>query len=152
MEIFFLERPMKKYLAFLVAVSATIYTNSALACSVPNNTSPQTREMVSQQGGWPISDAKCDFLNKNGLSIFVTTRATVLSGVTVGWADVMLIDNNNVVSDQEQGSTTVNSAAQPSMDLAQQLAYSSLKTAINALDFEKAASEIRKYQKSAKAK
>ena len=143
---------MKKTFALLMTLSALTYAGSASACTVRNVTSENTREIVTQHGGWPISDAKCDLLNKNNLMIMVTTRATVLAGTSVGWAVVMLTDKNHVISDEERSSTYVNSAAQPSMDLANGLAYSALTDAIEGLNFEKAINELKARQKAGGAR
>lgn len=124
-------------------------TQAAAACSVLNSTTPRVREIVGQQGGWPISNAKCEFLKKNNLYLNVKAESTVLAGSSVGWAVVSLVSEDNVASDETHSSTYVNSSV-ASMDRANQLTITALKDAINGLDFEKAAGEITAYRKSMK--
>lgn len=116
---------------------------------MPNSASEKTRELVKQQGGWPISDAKCNFLNKNNLHLDVTLGRTVLSGISVGWAVVSLADRNKTTSDQHSTGTYVD-RTEASMNIADELAFTALQDAIKELDFEKAAKEIAAYKKAAK--
>ena len=138
---------MKKLLLVIAAASA--FTGNAYACQLSTIDTPQIREVVSQHGGWPISDEKCAILNKHNLALFVSGQATVLSNVSVGWAEVKLARPGlNIVSDKSQLSTTVNSS-KASMVTAGDAMYESIGDAIAGLDFVLAAAEVKEYQAKA---
>ena len=83
-------------------------TLARAGCSVSEHASPDIREVVVQHGGYEISTAKCELLNRHNLRLAVTGEAAVLSDVSIGWATVRLISSGNVVSSQVQTSTYVN--------------------------------------------
>lgn len=146
----FLKDPMKKFLSLMLLAGAFASANNAVACSLNERTSPDVREVVVANGGWPISDEKCAFLAKHNLRLSVSAMSTVLSGVSVGWASVRITNNNNVGSDTSQVSTNTNSS--PGMDIANNLMYSSIKAATAALDVELAAKQIGQYEKAIKVR
>lgn len=134
----------KAFIAALLMAAA----GSALACSVPNASSTSMQQVIKQHGGWPISDEKCDFLNRHHLYMFVSGDSTVLSGASVGWVSVRLGDVNNVTSDKSYSSTHVNSS-QASQDVADDLLYNAVRDAIDGLDFDAAAAQVSSYQRKA---
>ena len=77
-------------------------TLARAGCSVPEHASPDIREVVVQHGGYEISKAKCELLNRHNLRLAVTGEAAVLSDVSIGWATVRLISNGNVVSSRSR--------------------------------------------------
>lgn len=118
-------------------------TLARAGCSVPEHASPDIREVVVQHGGYEISAAKCELLNRHNLRLAVTGEAAVLSDVSIGWATVRLISNNNVVSSQVQTSTYVNRFA-GSTELAGELLVRAITDAVAGLDFELAAQEVKR--------
>jgi hypothetical protein len=100
--------------------------------------SPDIREVVVQHGGYEISTAKCELLNRHNLRLAVTGEAAVLSDVSIGWATVRLISSGNVVSSQVQTSTYVNRFA-GSSEVAGELLVRAINDAVAGLDFELAA-------------
>lgn len=134
----------KTFIAALLMAAA----GSAMACSVPNASGPTLQQVVKQHGGWPISDEKCEFLNRRHLYMFVAGDSTVLSGASVGWVSVRLGDVNNVISDKSYSSTHVNSS-QASQDVADDLLYNAIRDAIDGLDFDGAATQVNAYQRKA---
>ena len=96
-----------------------------------------------QHGGYEISPAKCELLNRQNLRLAVTGEAAVLSDVSIGWATVRLISSNNVVSSQVQTSTYVNRFA-GSSEVAGELLIRAINDAVAGLDFELAAQEVKR--------
>jgi hypothetical protein len=142
---------MRQFISVVLAMGTLAFAGSTFACTVPASLTPDTNELIKWNNGWPISDAKCEFLVKNNLLLDVTTTQTVLSGASVGWASVRLVDKNNVASNQVKSQTYVDSA-KPGMDVAASLVISSQRDAIEWLDFEQAAGEIAGHAKAAKTR
>lgn len=112
-----------------------------MACNVPNSATDSLRQKIAAQGGFPISDAQCALLKQKHLELFVDGDATVLNGVNVGWAVVRLGNSQGVVSDRTGISTWVNTGL-ASQDNADTQFYSSLKGAVNSLDWKAAAEQV----------
>ena len=118
-------------------------TLARAGCSVPEHAASDIREVVVQHGGYEISKAKCELLNRHNLRLAVTGEAAVLSDVSIGWATVRLISNGNVVSSQVQTSTYVNRFA-GSSEVAGELLVRAINDAVAGLDFELAAQEVKR--------
>lgn len=141
---------MKQLVSLGMMACAIAFANNAQACIVMNSSSPDVRETVDQLGGWPITDAKCEFLKKRNLYLAVSATKTVLNGTSVGWASIRLLNKDNVSSDASMRSTHVHSEA--SMNVAEKMMYEALRDSIARLDFEVAANEVAKYEKAARAR
>jgi hypothetical protein len=131
---------MKKilFLAFLLAAS------SSQACTFKTADSDFEREIVRQHGGYPISDAACNFLNQQGLALAIRGDATVLGGRSIAWVNVSLTKlGTGVTSDTYRYLTRTGNRA--SQDAAEDLFYGALTEAIGAFEFSKAANEVNRY-------
>ncbi len=91
-------------------------TLARAGCSVSEHASPDIREVVVQHGGYEISTAKCELLNRHNLRLAVTGEAAVLSDVSIGWATVRLISNGNVIRKKFCMGVAPSSAAASSSD------------------------------------
>lgn len=140
---------MKKlYKALLIVPVATALfaASSAHACSVPNSTTEDVRDVVVRHGGWPISDAHCDFLNKQHLDLSIDAHFTVLDGASVSWVVVHLLDpDTNIVSDRLRERTSVNRSV-ASMDRAESDFYEALTAALREFEYDVAANEVKAYR------
>lgn len=122
-----------------------VLSSSSYACSFSTNDAPNVREVVRQRNGYPVSDEVCDFLNRRGLALNVSGKATVLAGVSVAWAEISLTKNGTgVVSDTMRNSTQVN-ASVASQDKADDMLYIAIKEAVQGFQFQKAANEVQAY-------
>lgn len=148
---------MKFNLTLLASVFAAGVTllapmsSAQAACKFTDSSTDTIREVVKKNGGWPLSDANCAILLANKLALDVTGQASVLDGVSVGWASVKLVDINlNIGSDAVRMSTTVrtNAASQPVADT---MMYQSIESALGTFDFAKAAKEVNDYRARARA-
>jgi hypothetical protein len=126
-----------------------LFANAANACTFRTVASDRLKEVVTQHGGWPVSDELCAFLNSRKLSLMSDEKTTVLAGVSVGVVIVRLSDANNVVSDTVSNSIYINTGV-ASMDKADELTYLAVTDAIKGFNVEKAAAEVAKYAKAAK--
>lgn len=126
----------------LVCACAFVLCSSSLACSFTSSESPKTRQIVEANGGYPISDTQCKFMNDNRVLLRVQGEAAVVTGGSVGWASVTLEDESNGITSKLSGRGTyvnVRDAAEP---VANRLFISALKGAVSTLDFEAAVQEI----------
>ncbi|WP_167310264.1 hypothetical protein [Achromobacter arsenitoxydans] len=124
--------------ALLVAPSL-----AAAACNFQMSATPLIRQVVKANGGTPMSDAQCAKLTKNNLRLHMNGEATVLAGVSVGWAIVTVSDKKtNLVSTEVSLNTVVN-AKSASIDTAEKLLYSALENAIRDLDIDKANNALK---------
>jgi hypothetical protein len=114
----------------------------ANACNFKTSDSEYTRNVIRQNGGYPISDKSCALLNKHGLRLQVTTDASVLAGASVGWASVRVLNQDNKVSNESGSSTYVNTQV-ASTNKADELLYLAIRDAIDSLDFNKAISQVK---------
>lgn len=119
------------------------------ACALPHASTPMVRAAVEKAGAWPISDEKCNFLRANNLYVQVSGMATVLSGVSVGWAEVAIVDQNNIRSDKSHASTKVDKTS-ASIDVANKLMVAAIRESIQGLDFQLAAREVAEYKRKVK--
>ena len=137
-----------KILAF---ISLIILSSSCSACRFDFSDDPVVRNAVKTRGGYPISEQQCALLNKNGLALLVSGSATVLRGVSIGWAEVRLTDlKTNVTSTISQKATNVNTG-DASQDTADGLLYDSVSNAVRGMDFEVVVKEINLYRTKIKA-
>lgn len=119
-------------------------------CKFTDNSTETVRAIVKKNGGWPLSDANCAILMANNLALDVAGQASVLEGVSVGWASVKLVDKTlNIVSDAIHMSTTVktNAASQP---IADSMMYQSIESVLEEFDFSKAAKQVNAYRAKAR--
>ncbi|QJW83749.1 hypothetical protein HK414_06160 [Ramlibacter terrae] len=130
-------------------LAAGFAAGAQAACELPHASAPNVRTAVQKAGAWPISDEKCNFLRANNLFLQVSGMATVLSGVSVGWAEVSIVDQNNIRSDKSHASTKVDKTA-GSIDAANKLMVDAIRESINGLDFQLAAREVAEYRRKAK--
>lgn len=132
---------MKKlFVASCILLS--IQSVASAACNFKTSDTEYTRNIIRQNGGYPISDAQCALLNKHKLRLQVTTDASVLAGASVAWASVRLLNENNRVSDASGSSTYVNTQV-TSSNKADELLYLAIRDAITSLDFDKAIGQVR---------
>lgn len=133
-----------KILAFISLLSISF---SCSACGFDFSDDLVVRNVVKAKGGYPITEQQCLLLNKNGLALFVSGRAVVLRGVSIGWAQVRLTDlKTHVTSTTSHSSTNVNTG-DASQDTANNLLYDAVSDAIGGLDFEAVANEVNRYRK-----
>ncbi len=136
-----------KTLAF---ISLLVLSSPCLACRFDFADDPAVRDVIREKGGYPISEKQCLLLNKNGLALSVDGYASVLRGVSIGWAKVTLIDlKTHVTSTLWRGATNVNTG-DPSQDTADGLLYEAVSSSIKGFDFEAAVNEINGYRVKAK--
>jgi hypothetical protein len=132
---------MKKFLALL----SLLVASSSYACSFKTSDTPEIREIVRKNGGYPISDAHCNFINQRNLALSVDGHATVLAGVSVAWVNVTLAKlSTGIKADRTRHVTQVNTHV-ASQDTADGLLYDALRNAIEDLEYEIAANEISRY-------
>jgi hypothetical protein len=93
------------------------------------------------KGGWPISDARCEYLHKHNLQLHVTGDAKVLSGVSLGWVSLRLSRNDILVSGEYMTTTQVDSA-EVNSTRAEHLLYMAIENSINKMDFEGATKNL----------
>lgn len=137
-----------KTLAF---ISLLIFSSSCSACRFDFADDPVVRNAIKVRGGYPISEQQCALLNKNGLALLVSGSATVLRGVSIGWAEVRLTDlKTHVTSTISHSATNVN-VGDASQDTADGLLYDAVSNAVRGLDFEVVVNEINLYRSKAKA-
>lgn len=135
---------MLKKTLFALALAATSIQASQ-ACTFKTSDTEDVREIVRQRGGYPISDAQCNFLNQRDLALSVLGDATVLNGVSVSWVSVRLTKlGTGVVSSVFRYTTSVNTSV-ASQDKANDMFYEALGDTIRNLDFAKAAGEVDAY-------
>lgn len=121
--------------------------SGAYACQVPNSIDDSLRHIIMQDGGFPVTDEQCAFLRRNHLLLDVDGSADVLAGVNVGWAAVRLSDaKTKIISDAEGVGTNVNAGGVGSQDTADAQFVAALKTAIERLDWDKAAAQVAHYK------
>ena len=134
---------MKKHLKTMI-VSALIgmSASSAFACSLRDVTTDHLRDLVSQMGGYPISDQQCALLNSHHLFLHVQGDSSVLDGVNLAWAVVTLENDDNVISSKSGIATRVNARTTASQDNANKLFLSALDGAISSLDWKGAVAQF----------
>ncbi len=131
---------------FIVSVAIGFFACGAQACVVDNAMPDRLRSIVTENGGFPVSDEQCAILKRNHLAVAVEGDATVLGGVNIGWAVVRLQDfKSNIVSDKSASSTNINKE-EGSQDTANVQFYKALSSAINELDWNAAAQDVARYR------
>jgi len=126
----------------LLATIAGLSSAPAFSCSVPESTTDDLRQIVIQNGGYPISDAQCAMLNGHHLRLYVEGAATVLDGVNVAWAHVSVVNPDRVIASKSGVATRINTKQTPSQTVANQLFYEALESAINSLDWKGATAQF----------
>ncbi|AUT75507.1 hypothetical protein C2L64_44790 [Paraburkholderia hospita] len=132
----------------LVAAIASLSAAPAFSCSLQDITTEPLRNIINQQGGYPISDEQCAMLNAHYLRIHVDGDAVVLDGVNMAWADVSVMNADHVISTKSGVSTRINRKATPSQTVANQLFYEALQHAVNSLDWTAATGQFSSSGKS----
>lgn len=133
---------MKKlFLLVILSISS-----SCFACSFQFVNTPDIERVVAANNGiFPISDEHCAFLNKKGLAIWVSGRATVLGGVSIAWADARLIKlNRGVISDASWNSLKVD-GVNPTQGNSDYMLYKALAEVVSRLDYVTAAGQVNSY-------
>ena len=136
----------KKYLlGFSIGASALFspFAVSAAGCSFRSSASPDMRAIVAENGGFPIGDDMCAKLNKNNLRLDFSGMATVLDGVSVGWASVTISDLRTGLTSSEHSMNTAVNARVASMDKAKSLTYEALGSAVRTFDLNKAMAALK---------
>jgi hypothetical protein len=133
--------------AFICASAGPV---ESMACAAFKSVEvEQVRTVAQAYGGYQISDAQCDLLQRKGLVLHVVGYSSVLGGSAIGWAEVRLQDATiGAISGQAGLSTSVNSA-NGTRDFADQLLLAAIKDAITRLNFEIAAAQIDSYREKA---
>ncbi|MEX3969796.1 hypothetical protein [Paraburkholderia caribensis] len=132
----------------LVAAIAGLSTAPVFSCSLQDITTEPLRNIIIQQGGYPVSDEQCAMLNAHRLRIRVEGDAVVLDGVNIGWADVSVMNAEHVISTKSGVSTRINRKVTPSQTVANQLFYEALQHAVNSLDWNAATGQFSSSGKS----
>jgi len=132
----------------LVAAIAGLSTAPVFSCSLQDITTEPLRNIINQQGGYPVSDEQCAMLNAHRLRIRVEGDAVVLDGVNMGWADVSVMNAEHVISTKSGVSTRINRKVTPSQTVANQLFYEALQHAVNSLDWNAATGQFSSSGKS----
>jgi len=132
----------------LVAAIAGLSTAPVFSCSLQDITTEPLRNIINQQGGYPVSDVQCAMLNAHRLRIRVEGDAVVLDGVNMGWADVSVMNAEHVISTKSGVSTRINRKVTPSQTVANQLFYEALQHAVNSLDWNAATGQFSSSGKS----
>lgn len=141
---------MKKPLFATLALLAVLPAAQA-ACTLKDITTDNVRRIVNANGGWPIADAQCAILNEKKLALAVASHSTVLDGASIAWVSLALADAAlNIRSDALSQSTRVNTK-EASMDVAEEMQYAAIESAMKVLDFNKAVREIDAYRVKAAA-
>ncbi|BCZ85466.1 hypothetical protein PTKU64_91410 (plasmid) [Paraburkholderia terrae] len=132
----------------LVAAVAGLTAAPAFSCSLMDSTTDTLRNIINQQGGYPISDEQCAMLNAHRLRIHVDGDAVVLDGVNVAWADVTVVNADHVIATKSGVSTRINRSATPSQTVANQLFFEALEHAVRSLDWNAATGQFSSSGKS----
>lgn len=136
---------------FAVLTLLAVLPAAQAACHLKDITTENVRRVVNANGGWPIADAQCAILNEKKLALAVASNSTVLDGASVAWVSLALADAAlNIRSDALGQSTRVN-AKEASMDIAEEMQYAAIESAMKVLDFNKAVREIDAYRVKAAA-
>lgn len=98
-------------------------------------------ETSQKNGGYPVSDEKCELLNKAGMTLQIDASASVVVGVNVGTASVR-IAKDGVVSSDFGRSISVNTGL-GSQDVADERMLIALKDAVESLDFDKGIKQVK---------
>ncbi|MRX07178.1 hypothetical protein GJ697_04940 [Pseudoduganella sp. FT25W] len=135
----------------LTFITLLVLSFSASACRFETADGSIVREVVQSKGGYPITEKQCLLLNKSGLALSVEGAASVLRGVSVGWAKVSVIDlKTHVTSNIWRASTQVN-ASDASQDTADGLLYEAVRNSIGGFEFEAAIAEVNGFRAKAKS-
>lgn len=132
-----------KIFSLLLTTGFLTFSNAAQACTnnVEYAANAEVLDVVKQQGAWPISLEKCNFLRKNNLKLHVKGLAGVADKVSLAWVVVSVASSENIVSTQAVHNTSFD-ARIVSTSHAQGLLYQGLRTALQDLDVKRAAEEI----------
>lgn len=116
-----------------LCVALLCSTASAFACEFKVSDAPSLRDRVNSQGGYPLNEAKCEMLNKKGMSLSVYADGSVLNGVNVAFA-VVSVSKNDVVSTRYYHSTRVGKVGVGSQDTADNLMVEAIRDGTDKLD------------------
>ncbi|MDR5799039.1 MULTISPECIES: hypothetical protein [Caballeronia] len=123
---------MKKIL--LAASVALLLSATAHAeCSITYYTGPSTWEALEKNGGVEFSNYKsvCEKLRRANARVNITGAATVLNNMSIGWAQVSVLDMNTSVGTTEYASYSTTANPFASIDKANELMLSSVNAAMN---------------------
>ncbi len=113
------------------------------ACSLSGLTTANIREIVNANGGWPISEEKCAYLNSQNLAIQVDGNATAIGNTSIAWTVVRVVNPiSDVVSNASKGHTEVNTSS-ASQEKADSMMYDAIRQALNGLDLQLAARQVK---------
>jgi len=132
----------------LVAAVVGLSAAPAFSCSLMDSTTEALRNIINQQGGYPVTDEQCAMLNAHHLRIHVDGDALVLDGVNVAWADVSVVNADHVIATKSGVSTRINRKAVASQTVADKLFVEALAQAVNSLDWNAATGQFAASGKS----
>ncbi|MBN3761006.1 hypothetical protein [Burkholderia sp. Ac-20365] len=132
-------KPILKKIAF--AAAAAFSCGAVMACEVPVSAPNNLVFIIQRHGGYQVSDAQCEMLQKRGLALDVDGDATVLSGINVAWASVHIMKVNGRTSGTSGISTMVDTHP-GSQDLADDVFYDALGRALRNLDWRLAVQQV----------
>lgn len=132
----------------LFGLSLAVSVNIAhAACpSVPFQSNNSIEAVVNAHGGWPLTEAQCDLLNRNNVAIKVIGSANVVDGVSLGWAVVMLIDEKmNITSNATHYAYRINKR-DASDNVANNLLYKAIETDLENFNWDNAMRQINHFR------
>jgi hypothetical protein len=131
---------MRRILSFVLLFSCSAIPT--YGCNLPDVAPANVKEVVNANGGWPISAAKCEYLNSQSLAIQVVGNATAIGNTSVAWTVVRVVDpNRNVTTSAAKAQTEVNTSL-ASQTQADSMMYDAIRQAIDGLDFRPAARQL----------
>jgi hypothetical protein len=136
----------------LFGLSLALSVNIAhAACpSVPFHSNNNIEAVVNAHGGWPLTEAQCDLLNRNNVAINVIGSANVVDGVSIGWAVISLIDEKtNITSDASHYSFRINKR-DAGDNVASNLLYKAIEIDLAHFDWDKAVRQINHFRANAR--
>lgn len=143
---------MKSFIAkslFGLSLAVSFQIAHAACPSVPFHSNNSIEAVVNAHGGWPLTEAQCDLLNRNNLAINVIGSANVVDGVSIGWAVMTLIDEKtNITSDASHYAFRINKR-DASDNVANNLLYKAIETDLEHFNWDKAVRQINHFRASA---
>jgi hypothetical protein len=141
---------MKKKSALLAGLLALL-SNSASACEINYVASNEVARLIEADGRhWKISDSACAIITKNKLSISILASNDVLSGASVAWAVVNIIQAKSRVISSASNRVTSVDTSNASTPRAQAMMLEVIEDAVNGFNIEKAVDGLSKFTKIVK--
>ncbi|MCB4350094.1 hypothetical protein LA345_40590 (plasmid) [Burkholderia vietnamiensis] len=135
---------MKKIL--LAASVALLLSATAHAeCSITYFTGPSTWDALEKNGGIEFNSSKtvCEKLRRANARVNIAGAATVLNNMSIGWAQVSVLDMNTSVGTTEYASYSTTANPFASIDKANGLMLASVNSALDSWrDLDKALAKL----------